>query len=227
MHRADLRASYDAVAGEYARRIAHELERKPFDRSILERFARSVRSGGTIADVGCGPGHVGRFLQRYGVRVCGLDLSAQMLEEARRLHPEIEFMLGDLRALPVPDGTWAGLVAFYSIIHIPPVQMVDTLRELGRVLERGAPLLLAFHVGDEPVHLEEWWDQAVSVDFYFFQPEQMQRWLVEAGFDITAVEERAPYTADIEHQSRRCYILARRPMGESAAAQRAPADSRA
>jgi hypothetical protein len=58
MHQ-DLRRDYDAVAGEYARRIAGELEGKPLDRALLDAFAEQVRPHGPVADLGCGPGHVG------------------------------------------------------------------------------------------------------------------------------------------------------------------------
>ncbi len=79
--------SYDAVADEYVRRILRELEHKPFDRELLDRFACDVKSGGTVADIGCGPGHLGRHLHERGLRICGLDLSAQMVERARQLNP--------------------------------------------------------------------------------------------------------------------------------------------
>jgi SAM-dependent methyltransferase len=203
--------SYDAVVDEYVRDIFRELEHKPFDRALLDRFAGSIRTGGTVADIGCGPGQVGRYLHERGVRACGLDLSARMVETARSLNPGIEFMHGDMRALPVPDDSWAGIVAFYSIIHIPRDQVVGTLREFARVLERGAPLLLAFHIGDQVLHLDEWWEHRVSLDFFFFQPGEMQEWLATAGFQVDEVLEREPYTEDVEHQSRRCYIIARRP----------------
>jgi SAM-dependent methyltransferase len=211
-NRGDPGGSYDAVVDEYVRLIFHELEHKPFDRGLLDRFASSIRSNGTVADIGCGPGHVGRYLHERGVRICGVDLSAGMVESARSLNPGIELMRGDMRALPVADGTWAGIVAFYSIIHIPRDQVLGTLKEFVRVLEPGAPLLLAFHIGDQIVHLDEWWEQKVCLDFYFFQPAEMQGWLVAAGFEIDEVLEREPYAEDVEHQSRRCYISARKPM---------------
>ena len=209
MNADDLAGSYDAVAAEYTRRIAGELEQKPFDRALLERFAAAIRKDGTVADVGCGPGHVARYLQDRGVRVCGVDVSLGMVESARALNPGIEFRRADMRALPMPDDSLAGIVAFYSIIHIPPDEMVSALRELGRVLEPGAPLLLAFHIGEETVHLDEWWEKKVSVDFFFFRTEQMQQWLEAAGFTVDEVLERDPYDESVEHQSRRCYILAR------------------
>lgn len=204
-------ASYDAVAPAYAREVAGELDGKPFDRALLDRFAARVAGAGLAGDVGCGPGHVAAYLHARGVEVLGVDLSAGMVDEARRLHPDVPFVQGDMRALPVPDGAWAGLVAFYSLIHLPPADIPAALAEFARVLAPGAPALLSFHVGDETLHLEEWWGAPVSLDFHFFQPEAVRDWLTTAGFVVEAVEERAPYAPEVEHQSHRCYVTVRAP----------------
>jgi SAM-dependent methyltransferase len=133
-----------------------------------------------------------------------------MVERARRLTPRVEFRQGDMTALEVSDGAWAGIAAFYSIIHIPRGDLAQALRELWRVLRPGGILLLAFHLGDGSIHLEEWWEQKVCVDFFFFRSDEVATSLREAGFDIEEIIEREPYP-DIEHQSRRAYIFARRP----------------
>jgi SAM-dependent methyltransferase len=169
-----------------------------------------VRDLGPACDMGCGPGHIARYLQDRGVEVCGVDLSPAMVERARRLTPEVEFRQGDMMTLEVSDGAWAGIVAFYSIIHIPRSDMAQALGELSRVLRPGGILLLAFHIGDDSIHLDEWWGQKVCVDFFFFRSDEMATYLREAGFDIEEIIEREPYP-DVEHQSRRAYIFARRP----------------
>jgi SAM-dependent methyltransferase len=206
----DVRDSYDRVAAEYARRIFGELEHKPLDRQLLDRFAASVQGLGPACDLGCGPGHVARYLHEQGVQVMGLDLSAEMVELARRLNPGIEFRQGNMVSLDIDDGTSGGIVAFYSIIHVPRAEIAVALAEMSRVLRPGGLLLLAFHVGDETVHLDEWWGQRVSVDFLFFHPGEISDTLRAAGFDIEEIVEREPYP-NVEHQSRRAYIFARKP----------------
>jgi SAM-dependent methyltransferase len=134
-----------------------------------------------------------------------------MIEQARRLTPAVKFHQGDILALDVADGAWAGIAAFYSLIHIPNSDLPQALGELRRVLRPGGLLLAAFHIGDETVHLDEWWGHTVSVDFQFFRPDEMESRLREAGFVIEQTIERDPYP-DVEHQSRRCYIFARRPL---------------
>ena len=206
----ECQSSYDAVADEYVRRIFDELQHKPLDRQLLDRFVAAVGKVGPACDIGCGPGHVARYLHEQGLNVCGIDLSPTMVERARRLAPGVDFRQGDMMALDAPDGAWAGIVAFYSIIHIPANDVARALGELRRVLRPGGILLLAFHIGDDAIHLDEWWGQKVCVDFFFFRPAQMADWLRAAGFEVEEIIEREPYP-DVEHQSRRAYIFARRP----------------
>jgi trans-aconitate methyltransferase len=59
--------SYDRVAKEYATRIFRELNHKPLDRELLDRFALRVHGIGPVCDLGCGPGHVARYLHERGV----------------------------------------------------------------------------------------------------------------------------------------------------------------
>jgi SAM-dependent methyltransferase len=212
----DVQASYDLVADEYTRRIFDELEHKPLDRRLLDRFAARMQSLGPACDLGCGPGHVARYLQERGVQVVGIDLSPAMVSHARELNPAIEFRQGDMRSLEVEDGAWGGIVAFYSLIHIPPLEIVEVLAELRRILRPGGLLLLAFHIGEEVLHLDEWWGRQVSLDFIFSRPEEVVGFLESAGFQVEEVVEREPYPG-VEHPSRRAYIFAEKPRGEDRA----------
>lgn len=206
----EIQASYDRVADEYVRRIYDELRHKPLDRQLLDRFADAVRDRGAVCDMGCGPGQIARYLHERGVRVCGVDLSAEMVDRAKQLNPGIEFHQASMLNLPVADGAWAGVAAFYSIIHVPRADVPAALRELRRVVQSDGVLLLAFHIGDTTLHLDEWWGQPVSVDFHFLRPEEMTSHLRAAGWEDIKVIERDPYP-EVEHQSRRAYLFARKP----------------
>src|SRR5262245_31495122 len=204
------RESYDKIAEEYMRRIADELAQKPLDRHLLNRFAESLRGKGLVADIGCGPGHVARYLHDQGVEMLGIDLSPVMVRLARERNPDLEFRVGDMRALEISAGVLAGIVAFYSLIHIAPAEHPPTLRELWRVLKPGGMLLLGFHVGTEILHVEELWERRVRLDFRFFPPAEIAARLADAGFRVTESIRGEPYEG-AEHASRRCYLLAVKP----------------
>src|SRR5262245_21169781 len=135
----DPRSSYDAVANDYTSRIAAELEHKSFDRLLLHQFAEQVRDLGWVADIGCGPGQVARYLHDRGVRVVGIDLSPRMIECARKLHPNVVFQRADMEALTVPNEAWVGIAALYSLIHVPRDRVVATLCEFRRVRSEEQP----------------------------------------------------------------------------------------
>jgi SAM-dependent methyltransferase len=211
----ELQASYDAIAEEYARRIYDELTHKPLDRQLLDRFAASVRGLGPVCDMGCGPGHVARYLKERGVDIFGIDLAPKMVEQAKRLNPGIDFKQGNMYALEVEDDAWGGIAALYSIIHSPRERVAEVLNEFKRVLRPGGLVLLAFHLGDDMVHLDDWWGLPVSVDTIFFRSHEMEGYLKSSRFEILDIIERPPYE-NVEYQSHRAYILARKPMSPPA-----------
>jgi SAM-dependent methyltransferase len=164
-----------------------------------------------VCDLGCGPGHVARYLSGAGVAgVFGLDISPKMLEEARRLNPRIAFRKGNMLSLDLPSASLAGIASFYAICNLPKESLPVAFGEMHRVLQSGSLLLIAFHAGDKATHEEELWGRAISLDFFLHQPSVVRPCLQEAGFRIEEVVEREPYPPDVEYQSRRAYIFARK-----------------
>jgi SAM-dependent methyltransferase len=206
----NVRDSYDSVAADYVENVAGELEHKPFDRAYLDRLATELSDKGPVVELGCGPGHVGRYLHDRGVDISGLDLSPGMIDEARRLNLGMQFVVGDMLDLPYADGSLAALVAFYSIIHFDAAQLDQSIREFRRVLRPGGLAAVAFHVGDETLHRTEWWGHAISIDFHLLDPADVTRRAIRAGLTVEQLQERDPIP-DVEYPSRRAYLRLRRP----------------
>ncbi|MBA3872244.1 MAG: methyltransferase domain-containing protein [Anaerolineae bacterium] len=202
----DTQIGYDRVAEQYAESLFHELDYKPFDRHLLMMFAEMVKGHGLVCDIGCGPGQIARYLHDRGADAMGVDLSPEMIKQAQQLNPGQRFEQADMRALPFGMGELAGITAFYSVIHIPRPDVISVLQEFRRVLKFDGWLLLAFHLGDEVLHRDEFFDKPVSLDFTFFQLAEMRKYLGAAGFTTKIVSERSPYSE--EHQSHRGYLLA-------------------
>ncbi|MCW3098687.1 MAG: methylase involved in ubiquinone/menaquinone biosynthesis [Chthonomonadaceae bacterium] len=204
-----IRRCYDSVASQYALHLFNELEGKPIDRELLDDFADRLRGKGTVCDVGCGPGQIASYLYWRGLTdVCGMDLSPAMVETARSLNPEMRFLQGDLLALDVPDASWAGIAAFYAFVNLTRPQLPKVFAEMRRVLQPGGLLLTGFHRGKEIKHVEEMWGVEMSLDFLFFETDEIVSMLRKAHFTIERTVERDPYPT-VEYPSQRTYIFAR------------------
>lgn len=202
------RTAYDAAAVEYADWIRHELDRKPLDRAMLAAFAELVRAAGDgpVADIGCGTGRVTAYLHALGLSAFGIDLSPRMIAMARRDHPHLRFEVGSMTALDLPDDGLAGIVAWYSTIHIPDDELPRVFAEFHRVLAPGGHALLAFQVGDEPRHRPEVFGTAVTLTSYRRQPDQIEELLRGAGLITRARLTREPDDDGVE-STPQAYLL--------------------
>ena len=113
-----------------------------------------------------------------------------------------------MTALDFADGSLAGIVAFYSIVHFSTAELTVVFREMRPVLRPDAILLLSFHVGDEIIHVDDLFGAPVSLDFRFHHRAAVVGALQSERFHVIEEVEREPY-ASVEYLSRRCYLLAR------------------
>ena len=207
--KSELEASYDRVAEQYADEFFRELETKPFDRELLDAFAESVRGRGEVCEIGCGPGHIARYLRDRGATMSGIDLSREMVKSAQRLNPDISFQQGNMLALNLPNSSLAAIVSFYAIIHIERDKVTRALQEMNRVLQPGGSLLISFHGGEGVLHRDEWYDKPISIEVTLFGSDEMSGYLESAGFESVNIVEREPY--EFEYPTRRVYASAKKP----------------
>ena len=143
--------------------------------------------GGPVADVGCGPGRITALLREHGLDAFGIDLSPAMIELARRDHPDVRFEVGSMTDLDLPDASVAGLIAWYSLIHIPDDEIATVLAHFHRVLRPGGRLIVGFHVGDgSNLKTEGYGGHPMKVYVHKRQPDKLAAWLSEAGFTVEA-----------------------------------------
>lgn len=179
------RSFYDTVAESYAEFVKPVFPKDVMGRAMLSAFAELVPNG-PVADLGCGPGHVTAYLDSLGMSVFGVDLSPTMVAIARLGRPDLRFEVGSMTALDLPDGELAGILAWYSIIHTPPIELPVVFAEFRRTLAPGGQLLVGFHVGDEALSPKQAYGHPVSYQTYLHTPERITELLGEAGITVTA-----------------------------------------
>ncbi|MFG1886374.1 class I SAM-dependent methyltransferase [Micromonospora sp. NPDC049051] len=186
---ADTRDSYDTVAASYAELVRDLLADAPHERAALASFAELVLAagGGPVADIGCGPGRVTAHLHEHGLDAFGIDLSPAMVQIARRDHPHLRFEVGSMTDLALADASVDGVVAWYSLIHVPDEEVGPVFAHFRRVLRPGGLLLLGFHVGDESrLKTEGYGGHPMKVHVHRRRPEKLAVWLRAAGLTVVA-----------------------------------------
>lgn len=185
---ARIRSAYDVIAESYARLLPDAGFEAPEDRGMIEAFAARINDGTAlpVVDAGCGAGRMTRLLASLGTDVSGIDVSAGMVEVARRACPEFSFEVAELSNLPYGDGTLGGVFAWYSIIHSLPGDLPVVFAEFRRVLTPGGYAMVSFQVGEGPRHLERAYGHDVSMEAHLFAPDAVAEQLTLAGFRVTA-----------------------------------------
>lgn len=198
---AHTRAAYDDNAIRYAEFAKDHLATQPFDRAMLGIFAELVHDG-RVADIGCGEGRLTAHLSELGLDIFGIDLSPRLLELARAQYPTLDFEEGSLEHLDIGDATLAGILVWYSFIHLPPERMPAVLAEFHRVLEVGGHALLAFFQAPDVQDAEPFDHKVITA--YRWSPDRLATLAEQAGFTPTARLVREP---DPGERGRQAYLL--------------------
>jgi demethylmenaquinone methyltransferase/2-methoxy-6-polyprenyl-1,4-benzoquinol methylase len=138
-------------------RLAPEAVRTMFDRiapvydvmnrvmtaGLDQRWRRAtvkavVAPGDRVLDAACGTGDLAVIAAKAGANVTGLDFSEAMLERARRKSADIEWVRGDLLALPFDDESFDAATVGFGVRNV--ADLPGAIEELRRVLRPGGRL---------------------------------------------------------------------------------------
>lgn len=204
------RDGYDTAAIGFAAMFEHHLDDKPIEKAMLAAFADLVRATGNpaVIDAGCGTGVTTRILRDRGVTPIGVDLSPNMIAEARARAPEIRFEVGSMTALDQTDGSVGGVCAWYSTIHVPDSHLPQVFSEFSRVLVDGGVALLAFQVGDRPRRVTEAFGVPVELEFHRRTPATVTGLLTASGLPVYSTTVRDGDDDGVETTSQ-AFVIAR------------------
>ncbi|WP_286275308.1 class I SAM-dependent DNA methyltransferase [Mycobacterium antarcticum] len=189
MTHAVVRRRYTEVSDAYTRMFCAVTHVHPDDLRFLERHFG--RCAGTILDAGCGPGHLTGYLTDLGLKTIGIDLVPAFIESARANWPEVEFSVGSMCSLDLPDGSLGGILAWYSLIHCEPGIVGDVLRTFHTALSDNGTLVVGFFEGEDVEPFEHKVTTA-----YRWPVDEMSATLSAAGF-VVVDRLRRPGTDEV------------------------------
>lgn len=179
-------AAYSERAQEYATVLGHIKATKEADRKLVSSWASSV--AGIILDLGCGPGHWANFIASQGIKVKGLDPTPLFIEIASEKYPHEQFEVGTVADEAGKE--YRGVLAWYSLIHCAPEQLLQELKGIWSVLSEDGTLLLGYFRGKSLGIF----NHAVTPAWYW--PDSfMAEILSQAGFQILDQEYRTDQDA--------------------------------
>jgi len=186
-----VRDAYAALSEQYIALVGGDRATPEPERSLIRRHLTGVP--GPVLDLGCGPGHWTADLHALGVDVTGVDLVPEFIAHATATYPGPPFRLGSMTDLDAADGTLAGILSWYSTIHLPPADLDPLLARFHRLLAPSGMLVIGFFDSDDGVAA---FDHAV-VTAYRWPVDILAGRLARAGFtEVERLRQQFPERPD-------------------------------
>jgi SAM-dependent methyltransferase len=180
--------NYDQVARTYDKRY-EETQYAGIEQALLQ-FVDSPL-GLQVLEVGCGTGQWRGVLRKYGVRVTGLDPSAQMLARALGMVPGVQLVRGQAECLPWPAESFDRVFCVNAFHHF--TDKIAFLAEAQRVLRPGGMLLIVGldpHSGIDRWCIYDYFEGTVEIDKRRYPSSgSIREWMRIVGFEDCATRE--------------------------------------
>ncbi|MEU8261642.1 class I SAM-dependent methyltransferase [Micromonospora sp. NPDC048999] len=175
MNLEQVRQAYASLAELYIEMFGTSQQVHPDDLAFIGRHLAG--RPGTVLDLGCGPGHITGYLRSLGVDATGIDMVPEFIAHAQAAHPNGRYQLGSLEDLAVANHSIAGILAWYSLIHLPPHNLDGVLAEFRRAMAPAGTLVIGLFVGDEVAAFDH-----KVVTAYRWPVDEFSARLARAGF---------------------------------------------
>lgn len=196
-----VRTAYSVASEQYIALFDSGWQAHEDDTALVRRHL--VGLAGPVLDLGCGPGHWAAYLHALGADVTGVDMVPEFIAHARTTHPGPRFQLGSMTELDAAEHSVAGILAWYSTIHLPPPELKRALSLFRQLLTSSGLLVVGFFDSDSDV--SEFDHKVITA--YRWPVDVFAEQLTEAGF--TEVERLQHQVA--ERPDRKYAAIAARP----------------
>ena len=194
-HREDSRRKFDKMASDYESSSYGSFSRSLYNKVTLKA---GIFKHDFILDLGCGNGILLKKLKFYGAKLCGADISAEMIRYAQeRLGDNAELKVTDSENLPWEDNYFDTIVCTLSFHHFPNPE--KSLNEIRRVLKSKGRLIIGELAFPGLIrilrncYLRSWFNKSGDVKIY--SKNNWIKMLGNAGFKEIEIEKTGSFTA--------------------------------
>lgn len=151
----------------------------------LKKFAGYVKNGGDVLELGCGSGVQTKQLLNLGLSVVGIDISPNMIVEAKKRAPKGKYLVGDIASVVFEKNSFDGVYARASLLHIPKKLIPAVLLSVYKMLKAGGYFYLAIKEGKGEGEVEDI-RHGINIKRFFslFVKEEIEKLMGQAGFII-------------------------------------------
>lgn len=177
--------TYDKIASEYCKKTRQPKFLEWEETYIKRLLSFTSKSKPLILDVGCGDGRHCIIIEKNGGKAIGIDLSQNMLEEAKALYPNGEFRKMDMRKLSFNDGFFDGIWASGCIYHVAKSDVTKVIEEFRRVLTIDGTIAVNFKLGrGEGMEANPKSYSGAPRYFAYYMEDEMQEIFEGFGFEL-------------------------------------------
>jgi len=177
-----VRDGYDHLAGAY--RAHYQDDHKTRYESWLTEFSEFLSINARVLELGCADGIPTAAYLNQRFNYLGVDLSPVQIEQARQHVPAARFEVADMTTLSFPDESFGGIVALYSIIHVPLAEQPDLFRSMYRWLQSPGYLLCVVGAGEWTGTEDNWLTSGTSMYWSHTDAATYINWFTETGFSV-------------------------------------------
>jgi ubiquinone/menaquinone biosynthesis C-methylase UbiE len=171
--------SYEATAQEFADKVAGLA---PHD--FINKFAYLLPKNAYILDLGCGSGRDAHLLTEKGMRVLGVDFSANMIEIAQKKAPLASFQIMDIEKISFSSEEFDGVWAASSLHHIHKQKMPKMIKKIHYILKEGGYFYISIKKGNGEIIEEDKRYGAYEKYWSLHEEKELRKILEISGFTI-------------------------------------------
>lgn len=201
--------TYNKIAGNYDKEFCQKIYY--FNELIF--FLKQLPKKAKILDVGCGSGHVAKYLEQKGFMVTGIDFSGKMLQIAKKRCKKAKFIKTDIEKFYYGKEKWNGIIALFILIHLKKTNIKKVLNKFHKSLRKNGLLFLSMVKGRGEYFGPEPLNSKLKMFFRYTTKKEIQLFLKKARFQIIKLKEillRTTHEKQVEF-----FIVARKQLKSS------------